>query len=257
MLKVTRSMIAIILAGGYAKRLWPLTLDRPKALLPVGGRPIIDYVVEKLVQLEPAPSKIILSTNLKFLSKFEEWLEKSRCDTLEIVPEKSRDETEKLGAVKALAEIVEKVDREDSLVLAGDSIFTDKLEGLVRFFHERKAPVIALYHAKSLAEVKRGSAVKTDETSRILEFVEKPPQPSSTLVGACLYAFPAGIRWRFREYLSVTQRTDEPGRFIEWLHKQEPVYGYLFNHYLWDIGTTDSYSATAEFFTPEKSSSHM
>jgi glucose-1-phosphate thymidylyltransferase len=257
MLSVTRNMIAIILAGGYAKRLWPLTLERPKALLPVGGRPIIDHVVEKLVQLEPAPSKIILSTNLKFLSTFEEWLKKSRYDTVEIVPEESRDEGEKLGAVKALAEIVEKVDREDSLVLAGDSVFTDRLEGLVHFFHEKNSAVIALYHAKSLAEVERGSSVKIDETKRILEFVEKPSHPRSTLVGACLYAFPAGMSRRFREYLSIARTTDEPGRFIEWLHTREPVYGYLLNDYLWDIGTVDSYKAATEFFTRKKQLSRI
>lgn len=241
-------MIAIILAGGYAKRLWPLTLDKPKALLPVAGKPIIDYVVEKLVSLEPPVSKIILSTNLKFLSHFEEWLENSQYHTIRLIPEDSRSQKEKLGAVRALADIVDKIGSKEALVAAGDSLFTDRLEGFVRFFHERHAPTVALYHARNLAETKKGSSVMIDNSNRVLEFVEKPSRPKSTLVGACLYALPAGIGRRFREYLALGQTTDEPGRFIEWLHLQEPVYGYLLKDYLWDIGTIDSYKAANEFF---------
>jgi glucose-1-phosphate thymidylyltransferase len=245
-------MIAIILAGGYAKRLWPLTLDKPKALLPVAGKPIIDYVVEKLVSLEPPVSKIILSTNLKFLSHFEEWLENSQYHIIRLIPEDSRSEKEKLGAVRALADIVDKMGGKEALVAAGDSLFTDRLEGFVRFFHERHAPTVALYHARNLAETKKGSSVMIDNSNRVLEFVEKPSRPKSTLVGACLYALPAGISRRFREYLALGQTTDEPGRFIEWLHLQEPVYGYLLKDYLWDIGTIDSYKAANEFFARSK-----
>jgi glucose-1-phosphate thymidylyltransferase len=245
-------MIGIILAGGYAKRLWPLTLNRPKALLPVAGKPIINYIVEKLVSLEPPMSKIILSTNLKYLSNFEEWLENSQWRIIEIIPEKSHSEKEKLGAVKALAAIASDTDAQEMLVLAGDSLFTDELEGFVRFFHGKHAPTIALYYAKNLAETRKGSSVTIDDNDKILEFVEKPSHPKSTLVGACLYAFPAGISGRLNEYLASGRTTDEPGRFIEWLHLHEPVYGYLLKDYLWDIGTTDSYKAADEFFARSK-----
>jgi glucose-1-phosphate thymidylyltransferase len=248
-------MIAIILAGGYAKRLWPLTLDKPKALLPIAGKPIINYIVEKLVTLEPPVSEIILSTNLRFLSQFEEWLQNGRYHNVRIVPEESRSENEKLGAVKALADIVDKIEGEEILVLAGDNLFTDKLEGLVRFFHERQAPTVALYHARNLAETRKGSSVTMDKNNVILEFVEKPSNPKSTLVGACLYIFPKGITRRLREYLTLGQTTDEPGRFIEWLHLQEPVYGYLLKDYLWDIGTIDSYKAADEDFVRSKAQS--
>jgi glucose-1-phosphate thymidylyltransferase len=248
-------MIAIILAGGYAKRLWPLTLEKPKALLPVAGKPIINYIVEKLVSLEPPLSEIILSTNLRFLSQFEGWLQNDQYHNVRIIPERSRSESEKLGAVRALADIVDKLEGEETLVLAGDNLFTDKLEGLVRFFRERQAPTVALYYARNLAETRRGSAVTMDKRNMILEFVEKPSNPKSTLVGACLYAFPKGITRRLREYLSLGQTTDEPGRFIEWLHQQEPVYGYLLKDYLWDIGTIESYKAADEEFARSKAQS--
>jgi glucose-1-phosphate thymidylyltransferase len=248
-------MIAIILAGGYAKRLWPLTLDKPKALLPIAGKPIINHIVEKLVTLEPPLSEIILSTNLRFLSQFEEWLRNGHYHNIRIIPEESHSETEKLGAVKALANIVDKIEGEETLVLAGDNLFTDKLKGLVRFFHEKQAPTVALYHARNLAETKKGSSVTMDKNNVILEFVEKPSNPKTTLVGACLYVFPKGITRRFREYLTLGQTTDEPGRFIEWLYLREPVYGYLLKDYLWDIGTIDSYKAASDEFAGRKAQS--
>ncbi len=246
-------MIAVVLAGGYAKRLWPLTIDRPKALLPIAGRPIIDYVVEKLISLEPPMHRIILSTNQRFQLQFQKWLKTSKHCNIELIPEKSSSEQEKLGAVRALANIVDKAALEDVLVLAGDNLFTDKLGSFIHFFCEKYAPTVALYHARSLAETRKGSMVKVDKDGRILEFKEKPLHPKTTLVGACLYAFPAGINRRLGEYLQLELATDEPGRFIEWLYKQEPVFGFMLKEYLWDIGTIDSYRTTNEFFRTHQS----
>jgi glucose-1-phosphate thymidylyltransferase len=223
-------------------------MDKPKALLPIAGRPMIDYVVEKLASLDPPMRRIVLSTNLKFQLQFEKWLETSQNYNIELVPEKSSCEEEKFGAIRALADIVENVAPEDVLVLAGDNLFTDKLANFIHFFCEKYAPTVALYHAKSLTETKKGSTVKVDDDGRILEFKEKPIHPRTTLVGACVYAFPAEINRRFGEYLQLGLATDEPGRFIEWLHKQEPVFGFMLKDYLWDIGTIDSYRAADEFF---------
>jgi glucose-1-phosphate thymidylyltransferase len=242
-------MITIILAGGYAKRLWPLTLDKPKALLLIAGKPMINYVLDKFASLDPPMNRIILSTNLKFQSQFKKWLKNTEYHDVELMPEKSSREEEKLGAVRALADIVEKIDEEDVLVFAGDNLFTDKLDGFLRFFHEKHAPTIALYYARSVTEAKRGSTVVINESGRILEFVEKPTHPKTTLVGACAYALPAGIYKRLKEYVELGLATNEPGRFIEWLHKQEPVYGYMFKDYLWDIGTKRSYKAAERFFS--------
>jgi len=246
-------MIAIVLAGGYAKRLWPLTLNKPKALLPIAGKPMIDYAVEKLVPLNPPISRIILSTNLRFQPQFREWLRARGYPNLELVPDSSLREEEKIGAIRALANIMAKTGDEDVMVLAGDNLFTDDLEGFLRFFDEKHASTIALYYAKSVDEARRGATVTIDEEGRALEFVEKPTHPKTTLVGACVYAFPAGIGKRLKEYLELGLPADEPGRFIEWLHKQEPVYGYMLKDYLWDIGTLESYRAADRFFSMRSS----
>ena len=150
-----------------------------------------------------------------------------------------------------MAEIVRTIS-EEVLIVPGDNLFTDDLQGFLRFFSEKHAPTIALYHAKSVDETRKGSSVAVDEDGRVLEFVEKPVRPKTTLVGASIYAFPAGIHRRFGEYLGLGLDASEPGRFIEWLHKQESVYGYLFRNCVWDIGTLDSYRATDEFFSKEE-----
>jgi len=244
-------MIATILAGGYAKRLWPLTLNKPKALLPIAGKPIIDYTVEKLVHLNPPLNKIVISTNLRFQPQFQEWLKTRRYQSVELVPDNTLREEEKLGAVRAIAIIVESTINEDVMVLAGDNLFTDALTGFLQIFNEKHAPIVALYHAKDIDEAKRGATVTINESGKILNFVEKPTHPKTTLVGACVYAFPAGIDKRLKEYFDLGLPSDEPGRFIEWLHKQEPVYGYMLKDYLWDIGTLESYRAADEFFSTQ------
>jgi len=245
-------LIAIILAGGYAKRLWPLTLNMPKALLPIASKPMIDRVMEKLIPLSPSITKIIISTNLRFQPQFQSWLEARKYSNIELVPDISQSEEEKLGALRALANIAAKIN-EDMLVIAGDNLFTDNLKGFLHFFHERHASTVALYHAKNMDEARSGATVSLDNEDRIVEFVEKPSNPKATLVGACVYAFPEKIRNKLKEYLELGLPTDEPGRFIEWLHKQEPVYGYILKDYLWDIGTLESYQAADKFFSAIKS----
>lgn len=243
-------MFAVVLAGGYAKRLWPLTLNRPKALLPVAGKPVIDYVIEKLARLNPKIGRIVVSTNLRFQPQFEDWLQArtNNAGGIELMPESSVSEEEKLGAVRALTEVVENVGEEDVLVLPGDNLFTDDLEGFVRFFREKRASIVALFDAGSVDETRKGSNVTVGEDGRVLEFVEKPVHPRRTLVGAAIYAFPAGISGRLKQYVGLGLNVNEPGRFVEWLHRQEPVYGYMLKDYVWDIGTLDSYRAADKFF---------
>jgi len=240
-------MIAIVLAGGYAKRLWPLTLDKPKVLLPVAEKPVIEYVVEKVLKISPPVRKIIVSTNLRFQPQFEEWLETKVYNNIELVPDNSTNESEKAGAVKALFNIASNLE-EDFLVLAGDNLFTDELTDLICFFNEKYSPIVCLYRTRDLGEARRGSTAILEEDRRIVNFVEKPENQKTSLVGTCIYAFPARIKARLKEYVELGLSPDEPGRFIEWLHKKEKVYGYLLKNYLWDMGTLESYRNTEKIF---------
>jgi len=243
-------MIAILLAGGYAKRLWPITLNKPKTFLTVGGKPILDHLMEKITK-EKTIGRTIISTNLRFQPQFEDWLLKEKYENVALIPDESTSQSSKIGAVKALANIVSTID-DDFIVLAADSLFKDDLHGLLQFFRAKRSPTVALYSAPSLREVMRGSEVCIDESGKITEFVEKPGSPRSTLVGSCIFVFPAHIKDQLKKYIEMGQPQDNAGSFIEWLHKREPVYGFLLNQPLLDIGTVDAYRKGEKYMAGEE-----
>lgn len=235
-------MIGIILAGGYAKRLWPLTLDRPKPLLPVRGKPIIEYALDEICSFSSVIRKIIVLTNSRFQSQFQAWAEgkQRQAQSIEILSDGSLSEEEKPGAIGALASIAPKI-RDDFLVIAGDCTYPGGLKALLRYFREKNAPVVGVYRAREVDQVKRGSAVELAPDKSIVSFVEKPKNPTTKLVGAVVYAFPRRIKDRLKEYYELGLPRDDPGRFIEWLYKKEPVYGYLLGGVVQDIGTLRAY----------------
>jgi glucose-1-phosphate thymidylyltransferase len=235
-------MIGIILAGGYAKRLWPLTLDTPKPLLLVRGRPIIDYALDE-VSSSSIITSIIVLTNSRFHPKFKAWAEGKRGRNIEVLSDGSSTEEGKPGAIGALVSIALHI-RDDFLVIAGDCIYPRELRGLLQYFGEKKAPVVGVYRAKDVDQVRRGSAVELASDNTIVGFLEKPENATGLLVGAVAYAFPESIRDRLKEYSNLGLSRDEPGRFIEWLHKRETVYGYLLDGVVWDIGTLQAYEKT-------------
>jgi glucose-1-phosphate thymidylyltransferase len=240
-------MIAAVLAGGYAKRLWPLSMNKPKALLPVAGKPVIEYLLQEIVTIRPPVSKIIVSTNLQFQPAFEEWRKTSGYDDIILVPDNSRSQADKIGAIRALTNLIFSQPNEDFLVLAGDSIFCDRLSDFVQFFKKHNAPVVAVYKARNVAEARRGAVVSLDVHYRIEECIEKPENPKTSLIGACFYAFPSNIREKLETYLSLGLPQDQPGKFVEWLCNIEPVYAFMLQGPFLDIGTIESYQDAERF----------
>ena len=240
-------MRAIILAGGYAKRMGPVAAELPKSLLPIAGRPAIEYILDKLTEI--APEKILLTTNIKFKPAFESWLASKHLTNIELVVEQSRSEREKLGAVGALAQLAPKLKPDDYLVICGDNIFTSSLTGMLEYYRQKRKAVVAVYCQTSLDEVKAGSAVTLGEDNRIVNFEEKPKDPRTRLVGACIYILPFQSLPRTRQYLDEGGSRDEPGNFISWLCRQEEVYGYMLDGYVWDIGTPRGYEELQKAFT--------
>lgn len=214
--------------------------------MPIAEKPIIEHTIEKIVKQEII-ERIILSINLKFEPKFKEWQRMSH-NPVEMVVDRSKSEEEKLGAVTALENITSKID-DDCLILAGDNLFTSDLDGMMRAFKEKNAPIIALYDVKSRDLAREYSTITLDTDGRIIEFAEKPKKPKTTLVGTCIYILPRRTLPRLREHLERGLGRDEPGLFIEWLHKQEPVYGYILEGYWFDIGNLESYKEAERFFS--------
>ncbi|MEM3922563.1 MAG: nucleotidyltransferase family protein [Nitrososphaerota archaeon] len=240
-------MISVILAGGYAKRLWPLTTSIAKPLLPIGDRFIIDYTMDKLLKLDEV-EKIIVSTNMRFKDDFEKWAGRySPRANLELMYDKSYREEEKPGAVRALSDIVSNLE-DDCLVLAGDNIFTDDLRGLIAKYRAHNATIVGLYDVKDLHLAKNYGVVSVGDDYRIISFEEKPRWPRSTLVSTGIYLFPRSVFPKFREYLGAGHNPDEIGRFIGWLIDKEPVYGYLLSGEWHDVGTYEEYRRASERF---------
>ncbi len=226
--------------------MWPITYDTPKPLLPVGGRPAIDYVIDKLLEIDV--TEIFLTTNLKFEKQFRTWLAERPDAKTEIVTEPSRSESEKLGAVRALGELVHHLPRDDYVIVAGDNIFADSLEAMVAFYRQVRRSVVAIFEAENLSQVRRGSTVSLDQNARILSFEEKPKRPAGRLLGACLYILPFTSLRKAVTYLDHGGGGDDPGNFIAWLCRKEVVYGFRLEKPVWDIGSIEEYERTQRTF---------
>lgn len=239
-------MRAIILAGGYAKRLWPLTLDCPKPLLPLGDGCILDFVISKITAVKDI-DEIIISTNKRFEKKFCDWVIERNHKNITIVPEPSTREEEKLGPVNAIWSIMK--DKPDVyLIVAGDNLFSLDLQKMVSFYYKVKAPVIAIYEIKNKELAKQYACVELSSKSSIERFEEKPLEPRCLLVSTGIYLLPWQSASRLEAYLRDGNPPDPIGRFIEWLTKSEVVYGFRFKGYWYDVGSLESYREAQEAF---------
>jgi len=239
-------MKAIVLAGGYATRMWPITRHRPKMLLPVGESTVIDGIVDEL-EGDERISEIFISTNEAFAGEFETHFEERGTDKITMSVEDTSDEDEKFGVVGALAQLVERegLGEEDLLVIAGDNLFGFNISEFIDQFKDYSDPTLAAYDVGDLEKAESYGLIDV-EGDEIVDFQEKPDDPKSTLVSIACYAFPADAI-RFDEYLSGDNNPDEPGWFIQWLVDQGSVRPFSFDGIWYDIGTADSYLEAVEF----------
>lgn len=232
-------MHAVVLAGGYATRLWPITRHRPKMLLPVGETTVIDRILTEL-EGDDRIEHVYLSTNESFAADFDSHIENEGYEKTTLSIEDTTEESEKFGVMGALAQLVEREGIDDQLlVVAGDNLMGFGMSEFIDYFEEREAPTLAAYDVGSREKAKSYGLLALDG-ERVVDVQEKPDDPKSTLVSIACYAFPAQSI-RFDEYLSGDNNPDEPGWFIEWLQARESVYAYSFDEAWFDIGTPESY----------------
>ena len=242
-------MKAIILAAGYATRLYPLTKDRPKALLPIAGKPILDYIVDEIETIDEVTSLAIIS-NDKFYGNFEEW-RKNRSTRLEVtvVNDHTTDDTNKLGAVGDISYTIDKLGvDEDILVMAGDNIFTFKLKAFADFYKEKNSDIILAKRIERLSDLRRMGNAVVDENLKVTDMVEKPENPPSDLAVFAVYMYKKETLPLIKQYLAEGGNPDAPGFFPSWLHKKKDVYAYIFEGECYDIGTSESYAEVNEIF---------
>jgi len=225
-------MKVLIMAGGYATRLWPITKGNPKALLPVGNKVILDYILEKVGELG---LETYISTNRFFEAHFRPYAKENGVD---LIVEDTLHEEEKLGTIGAMKKALDELGLDDYLVIAGDNLFSFSLTDFLRVYDGRT--LIAVYDVGDIELAKRYGVVVL-EGDEVVSFQEKPSEPRSTLVSTGVYVFPKAVMKRIDEYLSNGNR-DSPGYFLQWLLEgKEPIKAYRFSDYWYDIGSADSY----------------
>jgi glucose-1-phosphate thymidylyltransferase len=237
---------AVILAGGYATRLYPLTRDRPKHLLQVNGRPILELLLERL-PLEELDAVYVV-TNAKFADRFREWATSYPADVV-VLDDGTTSEEDRLGAIGDLQLVIESEGLDDDLIVAaGDSIFTERLDDFARFGQERDAAAIAVYDVGDLESMKQLSSIGVDADSRLVAFEEKPEQPESTLAGIALYFYPRALLPLVGQYLAEGNNPDQPGRLVGWLYRRTPVYAWRVPGRWFDIGTPETLAEAERLF---------
>jgi len=231
-------MKALILAAGYATRLYPLTRDYPKPLLKVGHKPIINYIIDGLKELDEV-DEIIVVANSKFMPLFKKWKTGLKIKKrISLVDDLTRSHDDRRGAIGDINFVINKKHLKDSLlVVGGDNLFDAELKDFLSFVKGNPHPVIGAYNIKDKQQAKNYGVVKLDVKSRLIDFEEKPDKPQSTLVAMCLYYFPKGKIGLIKEYLNMkTDKHDATGFYIDWLRKRVPVYGFVFEGRWYDIG---------------------
>ncbi len=245
-------MKALILAAGYGTRLYPLTKDKPKPLLPVAGRPMLEYTLKKIEEIDEV-KEIYVVTNEKFAGHFQAWKDTYKGKKeIKIINDATTSDEDKRGAIGDMQLVIEQEKvNDDLLVVAGDNLFEFSLEDFINFF-QKKGTAVGLYDFQDREAVKRYSAVEIDAHKKILSFREKPSQPSTTLIAICLYLFPKEKLNLISQYLKEGNNPDAPGLYIAWLHRRDPVYGFVFNGKWYDIGDLKCYEEANQALQLEK-----
>lgn len=233
-------MKLIILAAGYATRLYPLTLNQPKPLLHVAGKPMLEHVIDNLSTIDGIDRAYIV-TNAKFAGHFERWAEEGKRPNFTIVNDQSTDDSNKLGAIGDMHLVITKhaID-DDVIVVGGDNLFSDDLHDFGDYCRQKNAPVTAVYDVGDLEEIKKYNSIDIDEDGRILFFEEKPAVPKSTLTGIALYFYPRATLPLIDQYIAEGNNPDQPGRLVQWLYPRVPFYTWKVPGLWYDVGSIET-----------------
>lgn len=245
-------MNVLILAAGYATRLYPLTLTKAKPLLAVAGKPMIEWVMDNLAPVEDIDT-IYVVTNNKFAQDFQAWADsyqqRNPNRKLTIVNDNSTDDSDKLGAIGDINLVLvrENLGRDDLMIVAGDNLFSEPLTEFVAHARGSEA-TLATYDVGDLEAIKKYSAITLDAEGVITSFEEKPQEPKSTLTGIALYYFSRDTISLFTTYIAAGNNPDQPGRFIQWLYPRKRVKTFQITGTWFDIGSKETLEQANELF---------
>lgn len=237
-------MKLIILAAGYATRLYPLTQNQPKPLLPVAGKPMMEHVLDNIATIAAIDHAYVV-TNAKFVKHFEDWAATYNHPDLHfsftIVNDGSTDEANRLGAIGDMHLVLTKYEIDDDvIVIGGDNLFSSDLEDFGVYCADKRAPVTGVYDVGDLEAIKKYNAIEIDEYSQITFFEEKPQVPRSTLTGIALYYYPIATLPLIHQYIAEDNNPDQPGRLVQWLYTRTPFYVWKVPGLWYDVGSIET-----------------
>lgn len=239
----------IVIAAGYATRLYPLTENFPKPLLKVGSRSILDRLIDDIDGIEGIDGHIIV-TNHKFAHHFEQWKEgTSYRHPITIVDDGTVDNEHRLGAVRDLLLAIEtcQVD-DDILVVAADNLLTFSMQGFVDYFRERGTSLIMCHHEPSLKKLQRTGVIETDGNMRVLQMQEKPAVPVSYWAVPPFYLYAKKDLPLIRDCMAHGCGFDAPGNLARYLVGVTTLHAYEMPGSRFDIGSLDSYEEAQQLF---------
>ena len=242
-------MKCIVLAAGYATRLWPLTKNRPKGLLEVGNRPLVEHTLNEVLDLKDI-DKVYVVTNNKFYPNFKKWSENfnSRIP-IKIINDGTASNEDRLGAIGDLNFVIEKENiKDDILVINSDTLQDFSLKPVYDYFQKQKENLITITDVKTKRKAKKGLVVEIDENNKIIDCKEKPKRPKTTLYSMTIFFFPKKTLPKIDKYLKKGNDPDAPGHFPEWLCKRDDIFAYKVDGKTIDVGTPERLKKARKLF---------
>ncbi len=242
-------MKCLLLAAGYATRLYPLTENYPKPLLKVGDRTIADRLLDDL-SAHTDIREVTVVTNHRFADIFKDWAGKRMDLHVDVVDDGTSANETRLGAVRDIDLAVQTMDIEDDLlVMAGDNVLDFSLASFIRFARAKNTPCVMCYEENDLSRQKRTAIITIQESGLITSYEEKPAEPEGNLAVPPFYWYRAQDLQRIPEAMRGGGGADAPGSFAAWLSKKTPMYAFRMPGKRYDVGTLDSYEEVCRIFS--------
>ena len=240
-------MKCLILAAGYATRLYPLTENFPKPLLAVGEKTILDWLVDDIDTAELVDEYVVIS-NHKYAHHFENWA-RTKQQKITVVDDGTESNETRLGAVKDIQFAIEQLSLEgDMLVIAGDNVLDFSLTGFMAYAKEKGTSCIMRYYESSEQKLTKCGVVQIDEQDRVVDMTEKPAQPKSHWCCPPFYYYTAEDAKLVPAGIAAGCGTDAPGSYIAWLCGQRTVHAMEMPGSRYDIGNLESYRKVQETY---------
>ena len=228
-------MKVLLLAAGYATRLRPLTDQVAKPLLPIGGRPMVDWILDRVVGV-PDVDAVHVVTNSVYAGSFEDW---ARGKDVVVHDDGTSSNDDRLGALGDVRFSLQdgRLAGDDLLVIAADNLFEFPVERYIDFWREKgDGSALAVHRLADPSLAPLYGVVELDANDRIVGMEEKPEHPKSDVVATAMYLFSRAHVALLERYLDDGNAPDPPGRYVSWLCEREPVYGFRFREPWLDIG---------------------